>query len=93
MVKVTLKYPEEQTVLSAAMQLQGMLREVFATAVMGPAAPLVARVQNFYLQDFWVKMARDNSLTARKQQLREVIRQFRQLPQFKKVRCVVNVDA
>ncbi|MBR3558473.1 MAG: primosomal protein N' [Bacteroidales bacterium] len=93
MVKVTLKHPEEQTVLSAAMQLQGMLREVFATAVMGPAAPLVARVQNFYLQDFWVKMARDNSLTARKQQLREVIRQFRQLPQFKKVRCVVNVDA
>lgn len=93
MVKVTLKHPEEQTVLSAAMQLQGMLREAFATAVMGPAAPLVARVQNFYLQDFWVKMARDNSLTARKQQLREVIRQFRQLPQFKKVRCVVNVDA
>lgn len=93
MVKVTLKHPEEQTVLSAAMQLQGMLREVFATAVMGPAAPLVARVQNFYLQDFWVKMARDNSLAARKQQLREVIRQFRQLPQFKKVRCVVNVDA
>ncbi len=93
MVKVTLKHPEEQTVLSAAMQLQGMLRKVFATAVMGPAAPLVARVQNFYLQDFWVKMARDNSLTARKQQLREVIRQFRQLPQFKKVRCVVNVDA
>ncbi len=93
MVKVTLKHPEEQTVLSAAMQLQGMLREVFATAVMGPAAPLVARVQNFYLQDFWVKMARDNSLIARKQQLREVIRQFRQLPQFKKVRCVVNVDA
>ena len=93
MVKITLKHPEEQTVLAAAMQLQGMLREVFAGNVMGPAVPLVSRIQNYYLQDFWIKMNRDASLTARKRQLGEVIRQFKQLPQFKKVRVVVNVDA
>lgn len=93
MVKITLKHPEEQTVLAAAIQLQGMLREVFAGNVMGPAVPLVSRIQNYYLQDFWIKMNRDASLTARKRQLGEVIRQFKQLPQFKKVRVVVNVDA
>ncbi len=92
MVKVTLKHPEETVVLAAAQQLQGMLRTVFEGHVMGPAAPLVSRIQNFYLQDFWIKMNRDHSLVARKQQLRELVRQFRQLPQFKKVRCVVNVD-
>ena len=93
MVKITLKHPEEQTVLAAAIQLQGMLREIFAGSVMGPAAPLVSRIQNYYLQDFWIKMPRDHSLAARKRQLAEVLRQFQQLPSFKKVRCVVTVDA
>ena len=93
MVKVTLKHPEEQTVLAAAIQLQGMLREVFAGNVMGPAAPLVSRIQNYYLQDFWIKMSRDHSLSSKKQQLGDILRQFKQLPSFKKVRCVVTVDA
>lgn len=93
MVKITLKHTEEQTVMAAAQQLQGMLRELFAGNVMGPAAPLVSRIQNYYLQDFWIKMSRDNTLATKKQQLREVLRQFKQNPQFKKVRCVVNVDA
>ena len=93
MVKITLKHPEEQTVMAASIQLQGMLREVFAGSIMGPAAPLVSRIQNYYLQDFWIKMPRDHSLAARKRQLAEVLRQFQQLPSFKKVRCVVTVDA
>jgi primosomal protein N' (replication factor Y) len=93
MAKITLKHTDEQVVMAAAMQLQLMLREAFAGNVMGPAAPLVSRIQNYYLQDFWVKMSRDASLTAKKQQLREVIRQFKQLPAYKKVRVVVNVDA
>ena len=93
MVKVTLKHPEEQTVLAAAVQLQSLLREVFAGNVMGPAAPLVSRIQNYFLQDFWIKMNRDHTLMAKKQQLSEVIRQFKQIPMFKKVRVVVNVDA
>ena len=93
MVKITLKHPEEQTVLAAAMQLQGLLRGAFAGSVMGPAAPLVARIQNYFLQDFWLKLPRDHSLSAKKQLLAEILRQFKQLPDFKKVRCVVNVDA
>ena len=93
MVKVTLKHTEEQTVLAAAMQLQSMLHEVFAGSVMGPATPLVSRIQNYYLQDFWIKLSRDHTLTSRKRQLAEIIRQFKQHPSFKKVRCVVTVDA
>jgi len=93
MVKITLKHPEEQTVLAAAMQLQTILREAFAGNVMGPSAPLVSRIQNYYLQDFWIKLNRDATLAARKQQLAEVLRQFKQLPDYKKVRVVVNVDA
>lgn len=93
MVKITLKHPEEQTVMAAAMRLQGMLREVFEGNVMGPATPLVSRIQSYYLQDFWIKMPRDHTLTVRKHRLAEVLRQFKQDPSFKKVRCVVTVDA
>jgi primosomal protein N' (replication factor Y) len=93
MIKVTLKHPEEQTVLAAAIQLQGMLREVFPGMVMGPAAPLVSRIQNYYLQDFWLKFPRDHSLSAKKQQLAETLKQFKQISAYKKIRCVINVDA
>jgi len=93
MVKITLKHTEEQTVMAAALQLQAMLHTVFEGNVMGPATPLVSRIQNYYLQDFWIKLNRDNTLISKKLQLREIIRQFKQLPTYKKVRCIINVDA
>lgn len=93
MVKITLKHPDENIVLEAAQELLKMLKEHFGGDVMGPTAPLVSRIQNLYLQDFWIKMDRDNRLSQKKVVLDEVIRRFRGLPGFRQVRCVVNVDA
>lgn len=93
LVKVTLKHPDEKVVTAAAQALATPLREAFHGCVLGPEAPLVSRIQNYYLEDFWIKLPKDNKLEQRKKQLLEITESFKQNTAFKSVRIVINVDA
>jgi primosomal protein N' (replication factor Y) len=93
LVKVTLKHPDEKVVTAAAQALASPLREAFHGCVLGPEAPLVSRIQNYYLEDFWIKLPKDNKLEQRKKQLLEITESFKQNTAFKSVRVVINVDA
>lgn len=93
LVKITLKHPDEKVVTAAAQALAMPLREAFPGMVLGPEAPLVSRIQNYYLEDFWVKFPKDNKLELRKQQLLQITEAFKQNSAFKTVRVVINVDA
>lgn len=93
LVKVTLKHPDEKVVTAAAQALATPLREAFRGFVLGPEAPLVSRIQNYYLEDFWIKLPKDNTLEQRKEQLLEITETFKQNTAFKSVRVVINVDA
>lgn len=93
LVKVTLKHPDEKVVTAAAQALATPLREAFHGCVLGPEAPLVSRIQNYYLEDFWIKLPKDNKLEQRKKQLLEITESFKMNTAFKSVRIVINVDA
>ena len=93
LVKITLKHPDEKVVTTAAQALATPLREAFPGMVLGPEAPLVSRIQNYYLEDFWVKFPKDNKLEYRKKQLLQITEDFKQHKTFKSVRVVINVDA
>ena len=93
LVKITLKHPDEKVVTTAAQALATPLCEAFQGCVLGPEAPLVSRIQNFYLEDFWVKLPKDNKLESRKRQLLEITETFKRNTAFKSVRIVINVDA
>jgi len=93
LVKITLKHPDEKVVTAAAQALATPLREAFHGCVLGPEAPLVSRIQNYYLEDFWIKLPKDNKLEQRKKQLLEITESFKQNTAFKSVRIVINVDA
>ncbi len=93
LVKITLKHPDEKVVTAAAQALAVSLREAFPGMVLGPEAPLVSRIQNYYLEDFWIKLPKDNKLEQRKKQLLEITEAFKQNTAFKSVRVVINVDA
>ena len=93
LVKVTLKHPDEKVVTAAAQALATPLREAFHGCVLGPEAPLVSRIQNYYLEDFWIKLPKDNKLEQRKKQLLEITESFKLNTAFKSVRIVINVDA
>ena len=93
LVKITLKHPDEKVVTAAAQSLATPLREAFHGCVLGPEAPLVSRIQNYYLEDFWIKLPKDNKLEQRKKQLSEITESFKMNTAFKSVRIVINVDA
>lgn len=93
LVKITLKHPDEKVVAAAATALAGPLRQAFSGRVLGPEAPLVSRIQNYFLQEFWVKLPKDNHLASYKLRLREILRIFQSAKEHKTVRVVVNVDA
>ena len=91
LVKVTLKHPDEKVVTEAAQTLAAPLREAFPGHVLGPQAPLVSRIQNYYLEDFWIKLAKDSQLETHKAKLLKILQKFQQ--DHKTVRVVINVDA
>lgn len=93
MIKITLKHTDEKVVAEAAQVLQVSLRAAFPEMVTGPAAPLVSRIQNYYLQDLWIKMLRNSNLASKKQLLYQIIQKFKENPAYRQVRCVILVDA
>lgn len=93
LVKVTLKHPDEKTVSAAADALATPLRTAFPRCVLGPESPLVSRVQNYFLKDFWIKLPKDGKLSANKRTLKNILKTFQQQKGMKAIRVLVNVDA
>ncbi len=93
LIKITLKHPDEKVVGDAANALAIPLRQHFRGLVLGPESPLVSRIQNYYLKDFWVKLPKDNNLATQKKKLQQVIHDFQQQKTFKSIRVIINVDA
>lgn len=92
LIRVTLKHTDEAMVSRAAMELANLLIPAFQKQVLGPEAPLVSRVQTYYLQDFWIKLPKNNQLVEEKIKLEKIISSFRQETRFKSVQIVINVD-
>ena len=93
LVKVTLKHPDEKTVSAAADALAIPMRTAFPGRVLGPESPLVSRVQNYFLKDFWIKLPKDGKLSANKRTLKNILKTFQQQKGMKAIRVLVNVDA
>lgn len=93
LVKITLKHVDENTVTEAANSLALALRPAFKGLVLGPESPLVSRVQNYYLKDFWIKLPKGNALADQKKRLQQIIAEFQQQKAYRSVRVVINVDA
>lgn len=93
LIKITLKNANSDLVNEAASALTPLLRTAFPQRVLGPEWPLVSRIQNYYLKDFWIKLNKDNQLENNKLTLYKILQEFQENHQFKSVRLVVNVDA
>lgn len=93
LIKLTLKHSDEKVVTAAAQALAVLLREAFPGRVLGPEAPLVSRIQNYYLEDFWIKLPKDSRLEEQKRRLMQLLEEFKTNKDYKSVRMVINVDA
>ena len=93
-IELTLKHKFKEVVDEAANRLASALQKDLSNFVVGPAAPVVARVRNQYLMELLIKLPLD---IKKIQQYKKIIRnQFNILlaeKQFKSVVMIADVDA
>ncbi|MCW3463603.1 replication restart helicase PriA [Chitinophaga nivalis] len=92
-LKLTLRHKNQQVVEQAAQILANWLQPHIGAQLVGPAAPLVARVRNNYLQEMLIKLPREaRVITHVKQVLREFFVHLLAEKRFRSVVIVPDVD-
>jgi primosomal protein N' (replication factor Y) len=93
LMKITFKHKNQQTVEQAAQVCGNWLRPHIGPRLVGPAAPLVGRVRNYYLQEMLLKLPRDTKVIAQtKRLLQEHFIKLQAEKQFRSVIIVPDVD-
>jgi primosomal protein N' (replication factor Y) len=79
---------------TAAEHLKGMLvQTIGAERILGPQAPAINRIRNYYLKDIYVKLERNlKELAQLKKQIRAITDSLVQMKDFKKVLINIDVD-
>lgn len=92
LIKLTLKHRDERKLEEAAQHLGRALKAKFGKRVLGPEAPGVARVRNFYHQNILFKIEQKASIKKAKEILRKELHLFAVHDTYKSVRVVIDVD-
>lgn len=93
LLKLTIRHKNQQTAEQAAQILASWLQPHIGAQLVGPAAPLVARVRNNYLQEMLIKLPREARLIAHiKRVLQEFIIQLKTEKRFRSVVIIPDVD-
>ncbi|MEG2070018.1 MAG: primosomal protein N', partial [Bacteroidales bacterium] len=93
MIKLTLKHKDQEIVNRVSLALAPILRKQFPHMVLGPESPLVSKIQNYYLKDFWIKLPKNGQLDASKLSLQKTLFEFQSDQENKSVRIIITVDA
>ena len=92
-INIYLKHRDDATVGELAVRYSGLLRQVFGARVLGPMAPLVARVQNLYIRQVTLKMETAASMVKVKNILRDLYeRMIAADARMKSIRLYYDVD-
>lgn len=75
-INVYLKHRQSDVLGEMAVRYSNMLRQVFGQRVLGPEAPMVARIQNMYIRQIVIKIETGASMAKVKQALRSIYEQM-----------------
>ena len=92
LIRLTLKHKRKETVTLAAKELAEYLEKIFGRRVMGPQTPVISRLQNYYLENIWLKIEKKASAQKAKELLAQAINNVKQLPAYKSLLVVADVD-
>lgn len=94
LIRLTLKHKQKDTVETAAKQLAERLEKDLPGFVLGPAAPPVNRVRNYYIMELMVKLPLNWQLIRQyKQLIRNQFNLLQTEPRYKSLVMVADVDA
>lgn len=92
-INIFLKHRDNNVVVEMAVRHADLLRRVFGERVLGPEAPMIARVQNMYIRQIVLKIETEASLSKVKQILRNIYERMLSLDsRMKSVRIHYDVD-
>lgn len=92
LIQLTLKHRDQRKLEDAAIFLAKKLRHRFGDRILGPEAPGIARIRNFYHQNIMLKLEREASIKKAKEILKTDLQLFAVHEIYKSVRVVIDVD-
>ena len=75
-INIYLKHKQDEVVVEMALRYSNLLRQVFGNRVLGPEAPMVAKVQTMYIRQIVLKMELNASMVKVKKILRDLYEQL-----------------
>lgn len=93
MIKITCRHRDEERTAQAALVLAAALQAIAGIHIQGPAPALVPRVRNYYLQEIWLKLPRDNkTIQSIKEQIAVAINTVLQKRGNASLQIITDVD-
>ena len=91
LIRFELKHKNFATLQQSADWFTQALRNQFSI-VLGPQSPPIGRIRNQFLMQVLLKLPANQSATPAKEQLNRIIKRFEQIPNFRSVKLLVDVD-
>lgn len=92
MISLSVRHKDRAQLNYFADLLAAELRKLFGTRVLGPEAPVIYRIQLWYIKSIILKIERDKSSSRAKQLIREVIDRVEKEKGASSLRIVADVD-
>lgn len=92
LITISIRHKKSELTNKAAYQLGTSLRKVFGNRILGPEPPVIARIQNYYIQNIILKIERERSYQKTKQILNGQITDLITQENFKSIHVSIDVD-
>ena len=93
LIQINVKHKDLPKLLLIASSLAKILRSQFGDRVLGPEAPIISRIRNYYIQTILLKVEREGvSVQKIKEALQQILVNFDSLPANKGVYMHIDVD-
>ena len=92
LINITLKHKNNGILTQAANVLANSLRKIFGIRIFGPQAPLISRIQNYYIVNILLKIEKKSSPAKAKWILNREANNLKAIERFKTVMIQFDVD-
>jgi primosomal protein N' (replication factor Y) len=92
LITITLKHKKEYVCNKAANLIANKFRDIKGIIVLGPQAPVIERVQQYYIKEVIVKMERSKETLRIKEEVRRVIKNVSETEGLKSVMITPDMD-
>ncbi len=92
LIEISLKCKDELLLIDAAEKFVNLLRKKFGSRILGPVAPIVSRINLYYIRSVMMKVEKEASIKEAKKMMLKVFEEFYTSEEMQKINIVLDVD-